>query len=141
MIQMRDLNSDHASTLPDSNRGLKYSSCYTTNRLIFSFIFLTNSRHYVKPSHPAIPGMERFANTYLHSHYYRKPQQLTGPQNVALVLGLGPSAIDISIEISKLFNTVYLSHRGKRLQTELPHNVKEVIDEHCFISLFTLLLM
>ena len=83
--------------------------------------------HYSKPYHPNIKSLENFRNRYLHSHYYRSPDQFSGALRAALILGAGPSAFDISIELATKFSKVYLSHRSEqRFETKLPRNVHEV---------------
>jgi len=83
--------------------------------------------HYSIPHYPDIPGIQNFRNRHLHSHYYRSPDQFSGALRAALILGAGPSAFDISIELAKKFSKVYLSHWSEqRFETELPKNVHEV---------------
>lgn len=48
----------------------------------------------------------------MHSHDYREPKIYSG--KIVIVLGAGPSGIDIAIEIAKFASTVYLSHNGPR---------------------------
>ena len=43
-----------------------------------------------------------------------------------LILGCGPSGVDILAELSKYCRTVYFSHRGKQMTSVLPVNVIEV---------------
>ena len=47
------------------------------------------------------------------------------------MLGCGPSGLDIMAELSAYCDTVYISHRGNRLTTILPHNVVEVPNIQC----------
>ena len=56
---------------------------------------------------PAFPG--HFDGTAIHSHYYRDAEAFRG-KNV-LVLGMGNSAMDISVECSYVANKVFLSAR------------------------------
>lgn len=65
----------------------------------------------------------------MHSHYYRTADRHTGKN--ALVLGAGPSAVDIALELCQSFETVFISHRSKqRFQTKLLSNCIEMPDIH-----------
>ena len=64
--------------------------CYCNN--IFFF------RHYSDPIIPQLPGISEFSGRVLHSHSYRDPVDTQGQK--VLVLGAGPSGIDIALEIA-----------------------------------------
>lgn len=66
-------------------------------------------RHYHTPRLPAIPGMETFPGLQLHSHAYRVPDTMVG--KTVVVLGAGPSGLDLALEISKVAKQVGLSVR------------------------------
>ena len=58
----------------------------------------------------------------MHSHDYRYPEVFQGKGVV--VLGAGPSGQDISLEIAKCAEIVYLCHRGT-LRCRLTDNLKQ----------------
>ncbi len=63
--------------------------------------------HLSDPRMPAFPG--RFAGDVIHSHHYRTPAPYDG-KNV-LVVGLGNSAVDIAVDISRRAKHVFVSTR------------------------------
>ncbi|MGW4365872.1 flavin-containing monooxygenase [Nocardia takedensis] len=78
----------------------------------FDFLVVANGHHW-DPRYPAFPG--EFSGTTLHSHHYIdpwEPYDLRGKR--VLVVGLGNSAADITVELSgrAMGNTVYLSTRS-----------------------------
>ncbi|XP_030042805.1 flavin-containing monooxygenase FMO GS-OX-like 4 isoform X2 [Microcaecilia unicolor] len=79
------------------------------------------SGHYSDPYIPPIPGMEEFEGCLLHSHSYRSPEPFSG-QTVVL-LGAGPSGIDIALELSAVAERVILSHGKSPLSCQLPGNL------------------
>lgn len=74
---------------------------------IFDFVFVCNG-HYSMPLMPAIVGIEEYKGKKLHSHWYRKPDTFEGA--TVLVIGAGPSGMDITNHISKFTKRVFLSH-------------------------------
>ncbi|XP_014244539.1 flavin-containing monooxygenase FMO GS-OX5-like [Cimex lectularius] len=84
---------------------------------MFDAVMVCNG-HYHTPMYPTIPGMETFTGEQFHSHDYRHPEIFTG-KNV-IVIGAGPSGLDLSLEIATKAKKVYLSrHRG----SDEPKNV------------------
>ncbi|XP_012808849.2 flavin-containing monooxygenase FMO GS-OX-like 4 isoform X2 [Xenopus tropicalis] len=77
--------------------------------------------HYSKPYIPDIAGMETFQGQVLHSHVYRYPEVFSSRSVV--LLGSGPSGVDIAMELASYAKEVTLSHRGSPLQWTLPKNV------------------
>ncbi|XP_053320848.1 uncharacterized protein LOC128492350 [Spea bombifrons] len=77
--------------------------------------------HYSHPYVPDIAGFETFRGKILHSHFYRYPEVFSS-RNVVL-LGAGPSGVDIAVELAAHARKVTLSHRGPRLQWAPPSNV------------------
>ncbi|ALC40708.1 Fmo-1 [Drosophila busckii] len=76
----------------------------------FDFVYVCNG-HYTEPDIPDIEGMQIYEGQQLHSHLYRKPDNFKD-KNV-LVLGAGPSGMDIANHIRTVANHVYLSHHLK----------------------------
>lgn len=60
--------------------------------------------HYHSPRLPAIPGMDTFPGLQLHSHAYRVPDVML--EKTVVVLGAGPSGLDLALEISKVAKQV-----------------------------------
>ncbi|XP_011209077.2 uncharacterized protein LOC105230162 [Bactrocera dorsalis] len=74
---------------------------------IFDFVFVCNG-HYSMPLMPDIEGIDSYKGQKLHSHWYRKPDTFEG--TTVLVIGAGPSGMDITNHISKFAKQIYLSH-------------------------------
>lgn len=66
--------------------------------------------HYTVPHRPHLVGMNTFRGKVVHSHDYREPEMFR--DKVVVVLGAGPSGVDIALEIASTAKAVYLSHRG-----------------------------
>uniref|UniRef100_H3A574 Flavin-containing monooxygenase n=1 Tax=Latimeria chalumnae TaxID=7897 RepID=H3A574_LATCH len=86
----------------------------------FTYIIIRN-RHYSDPYIPNVPGMEYFQGQVMHSHEYRTPESFTGKRVV--LLGAGPSGIDIALELSQVAQEVILSHSRPPIASPLPGNV------------------
>ena len=70
-------------------------------------IFVCNG-HFSTPSFPHYRVSEKFQGKQIHSHDYRRPENFEG-KNV-LVIGAGPSGIDITQEIAKCASKVFWSN-------------------------------
>jgi len=81
------------------------------------------NRHYSTPIMPQHPGLESFPGEIMHSHDYRDPDAFQ--DKTVLCLGAAASGMDISIDISKHANKVFLCHNKPRIQSELPSNVEQ----------------
>ncbi|XP_065369570.1 senecionine N-oxygenase [Calliphora vicina] len=73
----------------------------------FDRIFVCNG-HYTKPQYPDIPGMDIYRGLQLHSHLYRTPEKFR--DQTVLVIGAGPSGMDVTQHIAKTARQVFLSH-------------------------------
>ncbi|XP_059531708.1 flavin-containing monooxygenase 2 isoform X2 [Myotis daubentonii] len=69
------------------------------------------SGHHILPRIPleSFPGIERFKGQYFHSRQYKNPDGFEGKQ--VLVIGIGNSASDIAVELSKKASQVFISTR------------------------------
>ncbi|KAM6461831.1 uncharacterized protein PHA67_009706 isoform 1-T3 [Liasis olivaceus] len=76
--------------------------------------------HYTVPFIPPIPGLDTFQGRLLHSHSYRCPEPFAN-QSVVLV-GAGPSGVDLALQLSPVAAQVVLSHKGQPV-CGLPKNV------------------
>jgi len=65
---------------------------------------------YGRPVWPAIPGMESFAGQLIHAHDYKHPEQLRGRR--VLVVGTGPSGVDIAVAASQVAAQTAISMRS-----------------------------
>ncbi|KAJ3648315.1 hypothetical protein Zmor_020127 [Zophobas morio] len=83
--------------------------------------------HYNDPIMPQIPGQELFKGTIAHSHQYRSPEPFKNQR--VLVVGAGPSGLDLALQISSNAKYVVLSHHTKEaVNTEYPANVSKKPD-------------
>jgi hypothetical protein len=65
---------------------------------------------FCNPIKPDIPGLDTFTGTVIHAHDFRTPQDFAGKR--VLVVGNGPSGVDISIDIGKVSPPVLLAIRS-----------------------------
>jgi hypothetical protein len=70
--------------------------------------------HYTEPRLAAISGIENWRRKQIHSHNYRVPEPFR--DQIVVVIGSGPSAIDISKEIASVAKQVHLSSRAPNIQ-------------------------
>ncbi|KAH1015166.1 hypothetical protein HUJ05_012935 [Dendroctonus ponderosae] len=89
---------------------------------LYDSVMICNG-HYNDPITPSIPGQELFAGTIEHSHNYRDPERFRGQK--VLVVGAGPSGLDLTLHISSVADYVVLSHRvAEPIKTQYPANVE-----------------
>ncbi|CAL1285965.1 unnamed protein product [Larinioides sclopetarius] len=65
--------------------------------------------HHVFPNWPSFPGMEKFKGKILHTHSLKRVDPFE--DQVVVVVGVGNSGMDASVEISSVAKQVYLSTR------------------------------
>ncbi|XP_036756983.2 flavin-containing monooxygenase 2 isoform X1 [Manis pentadactyla] len=72
---------------------------------------LVCSGHHILPHTPweAFPGIERFKGQYFHSRQYKRPEGFEGKR--ILVIGIGNSASDVAVELSRKAAQVFISTR------------------------------
>lgn len=76
----------------------------------FTDVIVCNGHHWDKRwPEPAFPGADRFRGIQMHAHDYRTPEVFAGRR--ALVLGIGNSATDISVEASRVAEATFLAMR------------------------------
>lgn len=76
----------------------------------FDALLVANGHHWdPRWPEPAFPGSESFEGVQMHAHAYLNPDFLAGKDVV--VLGMGNSAMDISVEASYVARNVYLAAR------------------------------
>ncbi|XP_006622656.1 senecionine N-oxygenase-like [Apis dorsata] len=87
----------------------------------FDAVMICNG-HYFEPNIPNLKGQKIFQGEQLHSHDYRVPDIFT--DKTIVVLGAGPSGMDLALEISKKAKRIILSHHLKDpIGTVFPDNV------------------
>ncbi|KAJ3746720.1 FAD/NAD-P-binding domain-containing protein [Lentinula detonsa] len=88
---------------------------------VFDFLIVCNG-HYRVPRYPEIPGLEswRASNHAMHSAWYRRPTHKYGDK--VLVIGAGPSGLDISSEMAE--NGVTIIHSIRENRSEDLGNIK-----------------
>lgn len=91
---------------PQNNKWLvKYEDVKNKNQEedFYNAVIVCNG-HYSDPFIPEIPGIDNFTGGYKHSHYYRSPEEYKNKK--VLVIGAGPSGLDISQQISNVATKV-----------------------------------
>ncbi|XP_013199540.1 senecionine N-oxygenase [Amyelois transitella] len=92
----------------------------------YDYIFVCNG-HYNTPFIPSIPGLKEFEGDVMHSHDYRVPEIFADKR--VLVIGAGPSGMDIALEITAVTEKVFLSHHLKEQpKTVFPENLMQKPD-------------
>uniref|UniRef100_A0A1A9WQY9 Flavin-containing monooxygenase n=1 Tax=Glossina brevipalpis TaxID=37001 RepID=A0A1A9WQY9_9MUSC len=100
---------------------------------LFDRIFVCNG-HYTKPEYPKIVGMNSYKGIQMHSHLYRTQHKFKAQK--VLIIGAGPSGIDLTNHISKVANYVCLSHHlSKKPNTDFMKNVIQKPDVRHFTEL------
>ncbi len=93
---------------PPSGWSVEWTDARGSQQARFDAIAVCNG-HYREPRVPALPGLDAFEGTRLHSHSYRQPQAFAG-RTVAL-LGAKSSGIDLSHELATVARRVILCAR------------------------------
>ena len=91
----------------------------------YDVIMVCNGR-YSKPNIPASCDTRKFTGKILHSHNYRRPDEYKD-ENV-LLLGAGPSGLDISLELVDYAKKIYLLHKLEKNFKDLPDKIEQVYD-------------
>ncbi|NP_001171913.1 flavin-dependent monooxygenase FMO3 precursor [Bombyx mori] len=92
----------------------------------YDYVFVCNG-HYNTPFIPNIPGLKEFQGDVMHSHDYRVPEIFSGKR--VLVVGAGPSGMDIALEVTNVAHKVILSHHLKEQpRTVFPDNLTQKPD-------------
>src|SRR5690606_27978496 len=61
-------------------------------------ILIAATGAFASPHHPALPGLDRFTGTVLHSSEYRSPEAFAGHR--IIVVGAGNSAVQIAVDLA-----------------------------------------
>ncbi|XP_075982724.1 senecionine N-oxygenase-like isoform X2 [Anticarsia gemmatalis] len=82
---------------------------------------LVGNGHFSKPNMPNIPGEDLFRGTIIHSHDYRVPDIFKNRR--VLVVGAGPSGMDIGLDVAEVSKTLVHSHHSRiNFTTPFPPN-------------------
>ncbi|XP_077301024.1 senecionine N-oxygenase-like isoform X2 [Arctopsyche grandis] len=76
---------------------------------IFDYVFVANG-HYSEFVIPEYKGLDVFKGTQEHSHNYRTPDRYRN--RTVLVIGSGPSGMDISVDVAKVSKKLIISHHN-----------------------------
>lgn len=104
------------------SRDLKLNTCDTKQ---FDAIFICNG-HYTSKYIPHFDGLDKFMGRKMHSHDYRRPDQLKN--ETVLVIGAGPSGKDITFEITTTAKQVFWSNHSSLRIFVTRSNLKRVED-------------
>ncbi|KAL0267688.1 UNVERIFIED_CONTAM: hypothetical protein PYX00_009883 [Menopon gallinae] len=86
----------------------------------FDAVMVCNG-HYEVANIPKMKGQDIFEGRQLHSHDYRVPEAFAG--QTVVIIGAGPSGLDIGLDVSSHAKTVYLSHHlPDPIDTPFPSN-------------------
>lgn len=81
--------------------------------------------HFSEPNIPEIEGIKKYRGQRLHSHDYREPSGFLAKRVV--VLGAGASGLDIALDIAKVADKVFLSHKFPVvIPSEFPKTLRQV---------------
>jgi dimethylaniline monooxygenase (N-oxide forming) len=91
---------------------------------VYDVVMICNG-HYNTPIIPDLPGQELFQGKILHSHHYRSVDLFKGKR--VLVIGAGPSGLDIAFQISPVAGNIVISHHvfRREIKGEYPSNVSK----------------
>uniref|UniRef100_A0A1B0B9Z9 Flavin-containing monooxygenase n=1 Tax=Glossina palpalis gambiensis TaxID=67801 RepID=A0A1B0B9Z9_9MUSC len=93
---------------------------------LYDYVMVCNG-HYHTPLYPSIEGANIYKGYQLHSHDYKNPSRFK--DETVLIIGAGPSGMDLCHEISKVAKKVTLSHHlPESLKTLFRFNVDQKPD-------------
>lgn len=92
----------------------------------YDYVLVCNG-HYHTPLYPSIQGLNTFKGVQMHSHDYKNSNRFK--DETVLIIGAGPSGMDLCNEISKVAKKVTLSHHmPKPPKTIFKSNVNQKPD-------------
>lgn len=92
----------------------------------YDYVIVGNG-HFSKPNMPNISGEDIFKGTIIHSHDYRIPDPYTGRR--VLIVGAGPSGMDIALDVAEVCDTLIHSHHSVvKFRTPFPPHYKKKTD-------------
>lgn len=94
-------------------------------KFIFDVVLVCNG-HFSTPSHPNYEDSDKFDGRIIHSHDYRTPNQFVGKK--VLIVGAGPSGVDIAQEVTQCADKVFWSNHSKAPRRIQAPNIVEKTD-------------
>lgn len=96
---------------------------------VFDVVVLCPGRYSIPKWPLKLEGLEDFSGSVIHSHDYRHREPYSGQRVV--VVGAGPSGIDLTLEVASVAKEViFLKHgSSKRAFPNLPANVRQIRGE------------
>ncbi|CAG2102905.1 unnamed protein product, partial [Medioppia subpectinata] len=94
---------------------------------IYDSVFVCNGKFSIPFIPTDIKGLHTFKGQVLHTHDYRVADGFEG--KVVLVLGGGPSGVDISIEVSEIAKQVIFCHRNAEPFLNLSESIVQELSE------------
>ncbi|XP_017125829.2 senecionine N-oxygenase [Drosophila elegans] len=79
----------------------------TCDPVYYDFVYVCNG-HYTEPDIPEVEGWDLFEGKKMHSHLYRKADKFKDER--VLIIGAGPSGMDITNHVRVAAKHVFLSH-------------------------------
>nr|XP_043634127.1 flavin-containing monooxygenase FMO GS-OX5-like [Erigeron canadensis] len=84
---------------------------------LFDAVVVCNGHHTEPRLANDIPGIKKWSGKQVHSHNYRVPEPYR--DQIVVVIGSGPSALDISREIATVAKEVHLSSRSSNVKVSM----------------------
>lgn len=120
VLRVRPLQDQDWEVIVQDMRSKKFAT------YLFDAILVCNG-HYSTPQWPKYRGQNLFEGKQIHSHEYRKSDEFRGES--VLLIGAGPSGIDISRNISEVAKNVTWSHHLVNAPaTHFSDNVNQRVD-------------
>lgn len=91
---------------------------------VFDAVVVCNGHHTEPQVADDVPGIEEWSRKQVHSHNYRIPEPYR--DQVVVVIGNGPSALDISQEIATVAKEVHLSSRSTNVKVTMLDGYKNM---------------
>ena len=93
-------------------------------------VVMVCSGHYNTPVVPNIPGQDKFKGTAVHCHQYRSVEPYKN--QTVLVIGAGPSGLDIALQVASVAKSVVISHHvvKREIKGDYPKNVTKKPEVH-----------
>ncbi|XP_026315002.1 senecionine N-oxygenase-like [Hyposmocoma kahamanoa] len=95
------------------------------------YVIVANGE-FLNPYVPKFQGLDLFKGSIIHSHYYREPEKYQGRR--VLIVGAGPSGLDLAMHLSNFTKKLVHSHHLKYNQPNFGPNYKKKPDIITFTS-------
>ncbi|KAH9514067.1 Cyclopentanone 1,2-monooxygenase (CPMO) [Bulinus truncatus] len=106
---------------------------------VYDFVIVANG-HHGAPHLPSFPGLDKFKGVTMHSKEFKDIRSVTGSR--AVVVGIGNSGGDVSVELSKYMKVFLSTRRGAWILNRLVQNgLPWDYSYHCRLSRFLMSFM